>query len=440
MRFPATRRILALADVGERELADAELRRLSVRAPSDLVQDLTAIARDLALPSAAAEPVRRAQALRKPLPLPDREPAGGYRLDPSLLHAVIRAESGFDPDARSPKGALGLMQVMPDTARHVAQLVQVADAGDDWLLEPSNNMAVGQAWLRQLAATPTVKGSLIHLLAAYNAGEGRLQAWLAGELAAAADDPAAVHRERAACRDPRLPQEGAGQSVGLPGVASAAGSPRSRPWPRTAGPRSAPRPGCRRARGPRPRPRLHSHPCPGGLTRPVPFQPLRIAVLTVSDTRTAADDRSGDTLAERIAGAGHQLAARAIVKDDRAAIAAQFRAWIADPGVEVVITTGGTGVTGRDVTPEALAAVADKHIAGFGELFRMLSYKIGTSSLQSRADAAVAGGTYLFCLPGSPGACRDGWDEILRFQLDIRHRPCNFAELLPRLREHERQG
>ena len=189
VRYPATRRILALAAVGERELADAELRRLSVRAPSDLVQDLAAIARTLALPSAAAEPVRRALALRKPLPLPDREPTGGYRLDPSLLHAVIRAESGFDPDARSPKGALGLMQVMPDTARHVAQLVQVADAGEDWLLEPSNNMAVGQAWLRQLAATPTVKGSLIHLLAAYNAGEGRLQAWLAGELAAAADDP-----------------------------------------------------------------------------------------------------------------------------------------------------------------------------------------------------------------------------------------------------------
>ena len=180
---------------------------------------------------------------------------------------------------------------------------------------------------------------------------------------------------------------------------------------------------------------------PGRIDETSAFQPLRIAVLTVSDTRTAADDRSGDTLAERIAGAGHQLAARAIVKDDRAAIAAQFRAWIADPGIEVVISSGGTGVTGRDVTPEALADVAEKHIAGFGELFRMLSYaKIGTSSLQSRADAAVAGGTYLFCLPGSPGACRDGWDEILRFQLDIRHRPCNFAELLPRLREHERQG
>ena len=180
---------------------------------------------------------------------------------------------------------------------------------------------------------------------------------------------------------------------------------------------------------------------PGRIDGTVPFQPLRIAVLTVSDSRTAADDRSGDTLAERIATAGHHLADRAIVRDDRDAIAARLRQWIADPAVEVVITTGGTGVTGRDVTPEALAQVAEKHIAGFGELFRMLSYaKIGTSSLQSRADAAVAAGTYIFCLPGSPGACRDGWDEILKFQLDVRHRPCNFAELLPRLREHERQG
>ena len=180
---------------------------------------------------------------------------------------------------------------------------------------------------------------------------------------------------------------------------------------------------------------------PGRIDTGIPFQPLEIAVLTVSDTRTAADDRSGDTLAERIQAAGHRLAARATVRDDREAIAAQLRAWIADPAVEVVITTGGTGVTGRDVTPEALEQVAEKRVAGFGELFRMLSYeKIGTSSLQSRADAGVAGGTYIFCLPGSPGACRDGWDEILVHQLDVRHRPCNFAELLPRLREHERQG
>ena len=191
IRYPATGRILALAAVGERELAHAELRRLAARAPADLVQELGAIARTLQLPSATPTRATGARAARKPprLPVPAWEPAGGYRLDPSLVHAVIRAESGFEPSARSPKGALGLMQVMPDTARHMAKLVKVAYAGDDWLLEPANNMAVGQEWLRQLAATPTVNGSLIHLLAAYNAGEGRLQGWLAGELAPAADDP-----------------------------------------------------------------------------------------------------------------------------------------------------------------------------------------------------------------------------------------------------------
>jgi molybdenum cofactor biosynthesis protein B len=173
----------------------------------------------------------------------------------------------------------------------------------------------------------------------------------------------------------------------------------------------------------------------------IPFRPVRIAVLTVSDTRGAASDKSGDTLVERLEAAGHVLADRRIVKDDRAAIAAQLRAWIADPAVEVVIATGGTGVTGRDVTPEAFHDVYEKEIAGFGELFRMLSYKtIGTSTVQSRATAGVAGGTYLFALPGSPGACRDGWDQILKDQLDIRHKPCNFAELLPRLEEHRAAG
>ena len=168
------------------------------------------------------------------------------------------------------------------------------------------------------------------------------------------------------------------------------------------------------------------------------FQPLRIAVLTVSDSRTAAADRSGDLLVARLQGAGHHLAARALVVDDGEVIARQLRAWVDDPQVDVVISTGGTGVTGRDVTPEALERVAEKPIPGFGELFRMLSYdKIGTSALQSRATAGVAKGTYLFALPGSPGACKDGWDGILEAQLDIRHRPCNFAELLPRLREHE---
>jgi molybdenum cofactor biosynthesis protein B len=177
---------------------------------------------------------------------------------------------------------------------------------------------------------------------------------------------------------------------------------------------------------------------PPRIDESVAFRPVAIAVLTVSDTRSLSEDRSGDVLCERIKGAGHRLMARALVRDDATLIAQQLRQWIEDAGVEVVITTGGTGVTGRDVTPEALDQVAEKKIAGFGELFRMLSYaKIGTSSLQSRADAGVAKGTYIFCLPGSPGACRDGWDDILVHQLDIRHRPCNFAELLPRLREHE---
>jgi molybdenum cofactor biosynthesis protein B len=171
---------------------------------------------------------------------------------------------------------------------------------------------------------------------------------------------------------------------------------------------------------------------PARLDESRPFQPLRIAVLTISDTRTAADDRSGDTLVERIRAAGHELVDRDLVRDDAPLIAGRLRQWIADPGVEVVISTGGTGVTGRDVTPEALDEVAERKIPGFGELFRMLSYaKIGTSALQSRAVAAVAEGTYIFCLPGSPGACRDGWDEILVHQLDIRHRPCNFAALGP---------
>ena len=176
---------------------------------------------------------------------------------------------------------------------------------------------------------------------------------------------------------------------------------------------------------------------PGRLDQTRPFLPVNIALLTVSDTRGVAQDRSGDTLAELASGAGHRVAARQIVRDDRDAIVVQLRAWIVDPQIDVVISTGGTGVTGRDVTPEAFHQVYEKEIAGFGELFRWLSYaKIGTSTIQSRATAGVAGGTYLFALPGSPGACRDAWEDILLHQLDNRFRPCNFVELMPRLQEH----
>ena len=170
------------------------------------------------------------------------------------------------------------------------------------------------------------------------------------------------------------------------------------------------------------------------------FLPVRIAVLTVSDTRTPTDDKSGDTLVERLTGAGHLLAARGIVRDDRAVIAAQLRAWCADPGVDVILTTGGTGLTGRDVTIEAHRDVYEKEIEAFGTVFTMVSMqKIGTSAVQSRATGGVALGTYLFALPGSPGGCRDAWDEILKWQLDYRHRPCNFVEIMPRLEEHKRR-
>jgi len=165
-----------------------------------------------------------------------------------------------------------------------------------------------------------------------------------------------------------------------------------------------------------------------------PFLPVRIAVMTVSDTRTPATDTSGDLLVARLTEAGHQLAGRAIVRDDKRAIVDQLRKWIAAPDVDVVISTGGTGLTGRDVTPEAFKQIYDKEIEGFGELFRWLSFKhVGTSTIQSRATAGVAKGKYLFALPGSTSACRDAWDEILVHQLDARHKPCNFVELMPRL-------
>ena len=172
-----------------------------------------------------------------------------------------------------------------------------------------------------------------------------------------------------------------------------------------------------------------------------PFIPVRIAVLTVSDTRGLVDDRSGDALVQMLEGAGHQLAARALVRDDVPEIRAKVEAWIADPVVDVVITTGGTGFTGRDVTPEAVKPLFEKEIDGFSTVFHMISFqKVGTSTVQSRACAGLARGTYIFCLPGSPGACKDAWNDILKWQLDNRHRPCNFVEIMPRLEEHRRKG
>jgi len=178
-----------------------------------------------------------------------------------------------------------------------------------------------------------------------------------------------------------------------------------------------------------------------GLDETKPFVPLSIAVLTVSDTRALAEDKSGALLSERVKAAGHRLADRAIVKDDVRAIRAKVKGWIRDKKIDVVITTGGTGFTGRDVTPEAVEPLLEKKMDGFSAVFHHISMqKIGTSTIQSRALAGSAKSTFVFCLPGSPGACRDAWDEILVHQLDLRHRPCNFVEILPRLGEHLKRG
>jgi molybdenum cofactor biosynthesis protein B len=178
-----------------------------------------------------------------------------------------------------------------------------------------------------------------------------------------------------------------------------------------------------------------------GIDETRPFLPLNIAVLTVSDTRQLADDRSGDTLVARLGKAGHTLSDRAIVTDDVEEIRAQIRAWIERADVDVIITTGGTGFTGRDVTPEAIEPMFEKRMEGFSTVFHSISFpKIGTSTIQSRATAGVAGATYIFVLPGSPGACKDAWDGILAHQLDYRYRPCNFVEIMPRLDEHMRRG
>ena len=177
-----------------------------------------------------------------------------------------------------------------------------------------------------------------------------------------------------------------------------------------------------------------------GLDETRQFIPLKIAVLTVSDTRELADDKSGNTLVERIRAAGHVVAEHSIVKDEVSEIRKKVKAWIDDKFIDVVISTGGTGFTGRDVTPEAVEPLFEKRMDGFSTLFPMVSYpKIGTSAIQTRATAGVANATYIFCLPGSPGACKDAWDDILVHQLDYRYRPCNFVEILPRLDEHMRR-
>ena len=178
-----------------------------------------------------------------------------------------------------------------------------------------------------------------------------------------------------------------------------------------------------------------------GIDESKQFVPLKFAVLTISDSRSLKDDKSGALLVQRIVSVGHRVSERSLVPDDVEAIRARVKAWIAEPMIDVIITTGGTGFTGRDVTPEAVEPLFEKKMDAFSALFLVISFpKIGTSAIQSRATAGVAGSTYIFCLPGSPGACKDAWDEILVHQLDYRHGPCNFVEIMPRLDEHLRRA
>ena len=344
--------------------------------------------------------------------VPRLRPAGGFRIDPALVYALTRLESNFDAAAVSPVGARGLMQIMPITARYVTGDETL---GGTALHDPSVNLDVGQRYVAFLARQDAIDGDLIRLLASYNAGPGSFLRW--NSAVRDDGDPLLFIEAIPERPDPRLRAACADLHMALRGA--------------TAASRAEPRRACRRAI-----PALHAarlagqtagrraaqrtdRGAPGGssmarIDESRPFIPVNIAVLTVSDTRTLANDTSGDALAERIAKAGHRVAARAIEKDDAGAIERHLRAWIADREIDVVITTGGTGITGRDVTPEAFDRVLEKRIEGFGELFRMLSYqKIGTSTMQSRALGGVAGGTYLFALPGSTGAVKDAWDDIL---------------------------
>ena len=324
---------------------------------------------------------------------------------------------------------------MPVTARYVMGATR-------WTIrklhDPSLNLDVGQRYVAYLGRQDGIEGDLIRLLASYNAGPGSFLRWSGA--VRDEDDPLlfieAIPNDETRAFVPAC----ADLHVDLCGPAAACPRRASTRLPRVNS--RASRRSLRRANCRAPRRACTDGGASGGsimarIDESRPFIPVNIAVLTVSDTRTPANDTSGDALVDRIAKAGHRVAARAIEKDDAGAIERHLRAWIADPQIDVVITTGGTGVTGRDVTPEAFDRVLEKRIEGFGELFRMLSYqKIGTSTMQSRALGGVAGGTYLFALPGSTGAVKDAWDDILLSQLDNRHRPCNLVELMPRLQEH----
>ena len=425
-------RAFALLQIGMNDLAEDELHMLlKADNRAELAPAVLMVAHQAGLPAVSIRLAVQFQKTSNPLrdaalyPVPNWKPAGGFTLDPALLFALMRQESGFNPRAQSAAGAAGLMQLMPATATAVADRPPADRQGQAGAVRSGLESHAGPALCQHAAegsqrqGRPHDAGDRLQCRAGQSGQVSRQRELRAGS--------AAVHGEHPRPRDPPVHRARAHQLLALPGLPGAEDADAGRAGER----RLADLQGAGR------------EPANGGRRRMAridetkPFLPVNIAVLTVSDTRTEADDKSGRTLAELIVRDGHRVAARAIVRDDIAAIVAQLKAWIADAAIDVVISTGGTGVTGRDVTPEAFRQVYEKEIEGFGELFRMLSYeKISTSTIQSRATGGVAGGTYLFALPGSPGACRDGWDDILKWQLDSRHRPCNLVELMPRLQEH----
>ncbi len=358
-------------------------------------------------------------------PMPNWEPTGGWRVPPALVYAHTLQESSFKTDVISSAGARGLMQVRPGTAGDMARARGIGFAASE-LDRPSVNLEYGQSYLEKLRDMPATGGLLPKVIAAYNAGPTPVTRW--NTEIRDNGDPLAVHRIYSLLGNARICRDHPAQLLDLRNAREQGFGQHE--WPRPISLAEIPRREWSMSR----------HAAHQEAILPLdesrPFKPVNIALLTVSDTRGIEDDTSGDILAERITAAGHKIVERAILRDDTAMITSRLHNWIDDDHIDVVISTGGTGLTGRDVTPEALDRVKTKDIPGFGELFRWLSYaSIGTSTIQSRACAVLARGTYIFALPGSNGAVKDGWDQILVHQLDSRHKPCNFVELMPRLRE-----
>jgi molybdenum cofactor biosynthesis protein B len=427
---------IALAEIGRDKLASAVLLHQARIGDPATYDALSRLARDLGMPStqlymAYNAPSGGAADPASQYPAPKWVPVTGWRVDPALAYAHTLQESNFRAEAVSPAKGAGADADHPDhgaRARPAARAVRRASSTSSIRRSTSRS---ARRTSRCCATAPATGGALPKIMAAYNAGLTPVTRW--NYEGARPGRPAAVDgidpywetRSYVAIvmKNYWMYERQAPRRLGEPrgaGRERLAGLPFGRPDRRAGVPFG-----------------------PGWIGAALmaidesrAFKPINIALLTVSDTRGPDEDTSGDLLAERITAAGHRLAARAIETRRRRRDRALFNNWIDDPAIDAVVSTGGTGLTGRDVTPEALERVKDKDIEGFGELFRWISYQtIGTSTVQSRACAVVARGTYLFALPGSNGAVKDGWDRILAEQLDSRNAPCNFVELMPRLKE-----